>query len=251
MIPFARERIILDFLQQNRSSTVAELAAIAEVSTSTIRRDLERLEEQQLIQRTYGGALINEVEREDPLRDVALYRAEEKRTIAVRAAQMIPEGATVMLDIGTTALAVAAELVEKELTIVTASVPVFTLFAPDAKARIIMLGGRYNPDYECFGGSLTALGMSKYHVDHAFIGASGIALNGTIRDTTANQVEVKQTIIAHADQVTVVADHTKFPGRGIHAVEQLATVDSIITDQALPPELKEYCQNYDVKEVVA
>lgn len=251
MIPIAREKVILEFLQRNRSSTVAELATVAEVSPSTIRRDLERMEEQHLIQRTYGGALINEVEREDPLRDVVLYRAEEKRKIAIKAAQSIPDGATVMLDIGTTPLAVAAELVEKELTIITASLPVFTLFAPNSESRIIMLGGRYNADYECFGGSLTAIGMSKYHADYAFVGASGIALNGTIRDTTANQVAVKQTIMQHADHITVVADHTKFPGRGIHAVDTLDKADRLITDHPLPPELKDYCTNHNVKEVVA
>lgn len=230
MIPAARRHSIVSALQSHGALSVGELAAVLEVSPSTIRRDLTLMEDEGALRRTFGGAMLTS-EQDDPLHQVSLTNSGAKLAIAQRAAQMVGEGQTVILDIGSTALALADLLRGRGLTVVTSSLPVFTLFAQDPTARILLLGGGYRPDYECTSGHMTVAAIREIRADLAFLGCSGVSPDGTIRDTTLDQVDVKRAILGAADVSILLADGSKFPGKGSYAVAPVTSVTRLVTDE--------------------
>lgn len=252
MIPGAREKIILDTLRKEGVAPVHRLAEIADASESTIRRDLERMEERGLISRTHGGAVFAG-ERDDVLADVARVASAEKERMGAAAAALVPAGATVVIDVGTSALAAAKVLAasEKMLTVISASWPVLELFAARTDVNVIALGGTYSREYRCCGGTLAAAAMSQMSADWAIMGASGLTEGGVVRDTTAAQVPVKQAIIAHSARVALLLDSGKIPGVGVYNVCDVGAVQALVTDGLSHEELAQYCSSHGVEVVEA
>lgn len=229
MIPAVRHQSIMSALRERGGLSVGELAEVLEVSPSTIRRDLSMMEDEGILRRTFGGAVLSP-ERDDPIDEVRLANADAKRRIAAAAAGLVEDGMTVILDVGTSALAVAHELLGRSLTIVTASVPVFLLFAEEPAARLLLLGGGYRSDYRCTSGHMTVEALREVRADLSFMGCSGIAGDGMTRDTTLDQVSVKRAIAQSGSANVLLADATKFPGKGSYAVLPLTTMSHIVTD---------------------
>ncbi|MDO4613057.1 MAG: DeoR/GlpR family DNA-binding transcription regulator [Actinomycetaceae bacterium] len=248
MIPGARHQVILGALQRSGVAAVADLAKMTNVSASTIRRDLEHLEEEGLITRTCGGAIMNG-ERDRALSSVAQVNSEAKDRIGRTCAGFVSPGDTVVIDVGTTALAAARHLVDLPITVITASLPVLRMFAESESARVIGLGGSYVPEYECFGGPLTAQSMLSLSADVAIIGASGVSRNAHLRDTTSAQVPVKQAIMARADRSILAVDEDKFPGEGSYTVAAVGDIDVIVTNAELSEDLRERCGAATIEEV--
>lgn len=232
MIPALRQQRIVQSLHAHGGQTVGELAAELQVSPSTIRRDLMHMASSGVLQRTFGGAVINS-ERDEPFDTVQQTNAEAKDAIAVTARHLVRDGMTVILDIGTTSLALAHALRGRQLTLVTASLPVFMLVAQDQSARTLLLGGGYRPDYECTSGHMTVAALADIHADIAFLGCSGVSPDGTIRDTTGDQVAVKRAILAAADRTVLLADASKFPGKGTYSVAPASAIDCLVTESPL------------------
>ncbi len=229
MIPALRHQSIMSALRERGGLSVGELAQVLEVSPSTIRRDLSLMEDEGILRRTFGGAVLSP-ERDDPIDEVRLANADAKRRIAVAAADLVEDGMTVILDVGTSALAVAHELLGRPLTIVTASVPVFLLFAEEPASRLLLLGGGYRSDYRCTSGQMTVEALREVRADLAFMGCSGVSGDGMTRDTTLDQVSVKRAIAQSSSANVLLADATKFPGKGPYAVLPLTTMRHIVTD---------------------
>lgn len=231
MIPALRHQSILDSLRSHGGLSVAELADVLQVSPSTIRRDLSMLESEGTLHRTFGGAMLAG-ELDEPLDQVQLANTTAKDAIAAAAAGLVTDGMAVILDVGTSTLALAQRLLGRNLTIITASIPVFRLFADDPGSRLILLGGVFRADYQCTSGHMTAEALREVHADIAFLGCSGVSPDATIRDTTLDQVTVKRTILACADQTVLLADATKFPGKGSYSVASATTLTRLVTDLA-------------------
>ncbi|WP_435093876.1 DeoR/GlpR family DNA-binding transcription regulator [Clavibacter michiganensis] len=226
----AREFVILDRLRATRSATVAELAEAAGTSDATIRRDLARLDEQGALRRTHGGAVLVEVDA--PFAEVEQVNREAKERIARAAAAQIQDGQSVVLDIGTTTLHLAEQLRGRTLTVITANVAAFDVLRDDRSVRLILLPGDWDPVYRSVSGPLTAESLRMLHADHAFVGVSGIADNGDLRDTTMAQVPIKRAMAEMSDRVTVLADSSKFPGTGAGRVALTASLTQLITEAA-------------------
>ncbi len=191
------------------------------------------MEDDGILQRSFGGAVLT-TERDEPIHETHLANAGAKAAIASAASQLIDDGMAVILDVGSTTLALAEELRGRHLTIITASLPVFGLFAQEPHARILLLGGGYRPDYECTAGHMTVAALGDVHADIAFLGCSGIAPDGTIRDTTADQVPVKRAIIQSSDSSILLSDSTKFPGQGTYTVADVSVLSTLVTDAPVP-----------------
>lgn len=229
MLPALRHQNILAAMRSRGGLSVADLAEDLGVSASTIRRDLSTLEDEGVLQRTFGGAvLLND--QDDPLDEVQLTNATAKHAIANAAAALIEDEMTVIIDIGSTTLATAQLLRGRGLTIVTASLPAFHLFEDDATASLLLLGGRFRSEYRCTAGQMTVDALTGIRADVALLGCSGVAHDGTIRDNTLDQVAVKRALINSAAQGVLLADRSKFPGKGTYAVAPLSSMATLVTD---------------------
>lgn len=262
MLAEQRRNKILETMRQERYTQLFHLAQLLKVSESTVRRDVESLVGQGLLRRTYGGVAYNghggEVEgnrdgyRDDspqafhlpgtpPLgektdaRTLKAIHWQEKLAIAKYTARMIPEGDTVLLDGGSTAYAVALELVSRPLTLVTNSLPVANLFASDPANELILVGGSVCPRTGVVRGSYANLMLQQIRVRRAVISAAGIGADGFYNNNVL-LVETERTIHKIANELIVVADSSKFGQKSLSHICALDEVDHIVTDDRISQE---------------
>jgi DeoR/GlpR family transcriptional regulator of sugar metabolism len=235
MLPERRHQLILDALRSDGPSTIGVLAERLGVSAATIRRDLVRLDEEGQLTRVYGGAMAV-AGRDDPFADVAAVRVAEKEAVAVRCAQMITDGETLLLDIGTTVHRLACQLHGRSLTVITSNMAVFDELADDPDIQLVVLGGVLRRDYRSLVGFLTEDNLRQVHADRLFLGTSGVRPDGRVMDTTVVEVPVKRAMIAASDQVVLVADAGKFPGTGVATVCGPEALDAVVT--SAPPDAR-------------
>jgi DeoR/GlpR family transcriptional regulator of sugar metabolism len=170
------------------------------------------------------------VDQDDPFVDVATVRVEEKDAIAQRCAELVKDGETVLLDIGTTAHRVARKLRGRSLTVITSSLAVFEELQDEHTIQLVLLGGVLRRDYRSLVGFLTEDNLRQVHADRLFLGTSGVRPSGQVMDTTVVEVPVKRAMIAASDHVVLVADVGKFPGTGMARVCGPQELDVVVTN---------------------
>jgi DeoR/GlpR family transcriptional regulator of sugar metabolism len=229
MLPDRRHELILRILRAEGPATIGALAEKLAASPATIRRDLAQLGDEGLLKRVYGGA-VPIVDKDDPFVDVAAVHAPEKDAIAQQCAELVKDGETVLLDIGTTAHRVARHLRGRSLTVITSSLAVLEELQDDPGIQLVLLGGVLRRDYRSLVGFLTEDNLRQVHADRLFLGTSGVRPNGQVMDTTVVEVPVKRAMIAASDHVVLVADIGKFPGTGMARVCGPQELDTVVTN---------------------
>jgi DeoR/GlpR family transcriptional regulator of sugar metabolism len=242
-----RQRSIVERLHLQGLASTEELAALCDVSVATVRRDLIELESAGALRRVHGGAVLDAAargvgaqDRPDPEADadavrgfaeVAASDAEDKRAVAVRAAAMVADGDCVVLDIGTTTMMLARELRGRPITVVTASLAVLDVLRDDPRVELVLLGGIVRRTYHSLVGALTEDALRQVRATCAFLGASGVAPDGTVLDTTLVEVPVKRALLTTSRRSVLLVDHHKFPGTGALRVCGLDQFDALVTTQ--------------------
>ena len=252
-----RQRSIVERLHSHGLASTEELAAICDVSLATVRRDLIELETAGALRRVPGGAVLAPAgsgtgagghdargardprdPRDSPEADadavrgfaeVAASDAEDKRAVAVRAAAMVADGDCVILDIGTTTMMLARELRGRPVTVVTASLAVLDVLRDDPEVELVLLGGIVRRTYHSMVGALTEDALRQVRATCAFLGASGVAADGTVLDTTLVEVPVKRALLATSRRSVLLVDRHKFPGTGALRVCGLDEFDAVVT----------------------
>jgi DeoR family transcriptional regulator of aga operon len=213
---------ILELLARDRTVTVAALAAELGVSDATVRRDLQALGEQRLLERSHGGAVAHGTAHELPVR-YRTGRSDEKRRIARAAAELVTDGLAVALTGGTTTTEVARTLAARQgLTVVTNALNIAFELAVRPNLKLIVTGGvARSASYELVG-SLAEATLGGLYVDVAFLGVDGIDAERGL--TTQSEVEAatNRTLIDRAKRTVVVADASKL---GRVAFARIAGVD--------------------------
>ncbi|MFF7654017.1 DeoR/GlpR family DNA-binding transcription regulator [Streptomyces sp. NPDC007983] len=228
MLAERRHQMILRALRSGGPAAVADLSAQLNVSAATIRRDLLKLEEEGLLTRVHGGAVVESGDQ--PFAEVAEVRVAEKDAIALRAADMVEDGQTVLLDIGTTAYRLARQLHGRRLTVITSNLVVYEELADDTAIELVLLGGVLRREYRSLVGFLTEDNLRQLHADWLFLGTSGVRPSGQVMDTTVVEVPVKRAMIAACDRVVLLADAAKFPGTGMAKVCDPGDLDAVVTN---------------------
>ena len=231
MLPKQRQDQIVRALRTDGAGGVKVLAERLGVSEATIRRDLVQLHEQGRLTRVYGGALAVDGQ-DEPFAQVSAVHATEKGAIAQRAAELISDGQSVLLDIGTTALRLAHHLHGRPLTVVTSNLAVLEELQYDEAIELVVLGGFVRRQYRSLVGYLTEECLRQVHVDWLFLGTSGVRPDGRVMDSTMIEVPVKRAMIQAADRVALLADATKFPGHGIAKVCEPDELAVVVTEPA-------------------
>jgi DeoR family fructose operon transcriptional repressor len=228
-----RRSRLLDIIRIRGFAALDELVRELGVSESTVRRDLDALEEHGSARRTHGGVLYSGglprlAEFDD--RQPANWAA--KRAIAAAAAGVIEDGETVLLDGGTTTYEVARLLVGRSLQVVTNSLPVANLFASQSRTDLVLLGGYVSPRTGvCLGPYANEL-LGRLHVTTTVLSAAGIAEEGLF-NAHLLLAETEQAMLEAASRVMVVADSSKFGRKSLTLVAGLDAIDTLVCDSGL------------------
>lgn len=231
-----RQAHILAYLQAHRRATVAELAALLESSESTIRRDLQELEQARQLTRTHGGAVLADHAGYEPTwQEKGVERADAKARIGATAAEMVEDGDTVLLDAGTTTWKIAVQLRDRPITVVTNSLAVANELSTDFAGQLILLGGELRPTTGALVGPFTEQMLRQLHVDILFLGANGMHEGGV---TTPNAVEAatKRAMVGAAKHVVVASDGSKIGQTSFVHVCSWDVVHTLVTDQNVDDE---------------
>ena len=231
VLPASRHGEILRLVRSSGAVSVGALAANLGVSPSTIRRDLQSLDADGALRRVRGGAGCVPDDDPVPFAEVATVAADDKERVARCAAELVGDGEVVLLDIGTTTARLARVLRGRRITVITSSLAVVDELRDDPAVELLVLGGILRRNYLSLVGMLTEQALREVRAHRLFLGTSGIARDGQVRDSTLVEVPVKRAMIDAAEQVVVVADRGKFPGTGLLPVCGPEEVDVIVTNE--------------------
>jgi DeoR family fructose operon transcriptional repressor len=232
---------------------VAALAAAFEVTTETIRRDLTALERQGVVKKVHGGAIPLERLGFEPTvaaRDTVQTAAKER--IAAAALAEVPEEGAILLDAGTTTARIAEALPqERELTVVTNSVPIASLLAAKSRLTVLLVGGKVRGRTMAAVDDWALRVLADTYVDVAFVGTNGISVERGLTTPDTGEAAVKRAMINAARKTVVVADHTKVGNDCLARFGTLDQVDVFVTDTGLDPDLAADLEAADLKVVRA
>jgi len=225
---------IRDYLQENGAVRLSKLCRKLEVSTATVRRDLEELERRGELRRVHGGAVRMHSRLEEPLfEDKAQRSAPEKRRIAQEALKYIRSGDTVYLDAGSTVLELAILLhSRKDVTIITNSIRAIQELAGGG-SRLIVLGGELRHLSQALVGPLTRHMFEELHVDKAFMGTLGLTLKKGPTTTDPGEAYTKELAMQNASTTIMLVDSNKVNKTGLSRSGSLDDVDVLITDKKM------------------
>jgi DeoR family transcriptional regulator of aga operon len=226
-----RLSVILEQLGGNGSASVDEMARLLGVSGATVRRDLRQLADQHLLVRTHGGAAVQAVSYELPIRYRSGRRSEQKRRIGSAAAELVPDHGVAGITGGTTTTEVARALASRsDLTVVTNALNIAAELAVRPNLRLVVTGGiARSASFELVG-PVAEQTLSGYNLHVAFVGVDGIdSLAGC---TTHDDVEARTNavLVRQARQCVVLADSSKLGKVTFAQICPLSAVDMLITD---------------------
>ncbi len=227
-----RQSRIYELVARKGECSVEELAEQLGVSGMTIRRDLQALAERGKVIRTHGGgAMAEQVSFEfEFLKHVRKNQA-AKNAIAAAAAAQIKDGQSVMLDSGTTTLALAKQLSGKQsLTVITTSLPIAAQLQYDRHIEVLLLGGYLRASSPDLAGALTEANLETLRADVAFVGAGGIDRRGAVYNESPEVARMLTKMAASATRVFVVADGSKLGKTALFRFGRLKDSSGLITD---------------------
>ena len=232
----ARQAAILRSLEDQSVCRVAELAARLEVSGETIRRDVKALENRGLVAHLHGAVALRNLLREPAFQKRLDQNAEAKKIIARRAAGLINNGDSLMLDTGSTTSFVARALSDhQDLMVVTNCSEIARILSASGRNRVYLAGGEFRADDAAvFGASATAF-VQQFRVRWAVLSIGAINLVDGFMDYHLIEAEFSRAVIGQANHIMVVADHSKFGNQASVKVCSLDAVDRVVTDAPPPP----------------
>jgi len=245
-----RHAEIIQMAKDNGRVLVDDLATHFNVTPQTIRKDLNDLCDQRLLTRVHGGALFPsgiENMQYEARRKIA---ADEKESIGRAAARIIPDNASLFVNIGTTTEAVSNALLDHQgLMVITNNINVANRMRVYPTIEVVIAGGVVRGSDGGIVGEAAVDFIRQFKVDYAVIGASAIDPDGALLDFDFREVKVAQAIIANARHVILVADSTKFERTAPVRIGHLSQVDTFITDECGIDSIREICAESEVQMV--
>ncbi|MGE0607171.1 MAG: DeoR/GlpR family DNA-binding transcription regulator [Pirellulales bacterium] len=251
MIAEERRSKLLELVRLRGFASLPDLSKELQVSESTVRRDLDFLEESGSAKRTHGGVFYTGISPKLPLFEEHQPAQWDKKTaIASRAARLIEDGDTVLIDGGTTAYEVARLLVGRPLQVVTNSLPVANLFAASASTDLVLLGGYVYPRTGVALGPYANEMLKHLNVHRTVMSVGGITDRGYYNSNLL-LVETERAMMSAADEVIVVADSTKFGRQSLAHLCELGAVERMVVDSDINDEWKSKIQAAGVELLIA
>lgn len=235
MLAIQRRDIIKKQIEIKGEVTVTELSNQFSVSESTIRRDLDILESQQVVTKTYGGAVIHKQYSltEEPLfSDREFTNYNQKNLIAKMAADLVEEGDVIILDNGTTTSLMVNHLNNiKDLTVVTNSINIAYKLMSNDNIEIIVLGGLLRNRTGAIVGNSTLLSLQSVWANKVFLSCSGVSVKGGVTVSNLNSMEIRKQMIQSAESSILLADSSKIGKRFIAQICPVQKLSTLITEK--------------------
>lgn len=259
MLGYERRERIRQLIATRHGASVAELSQLLQVSPSTIRRDLERLEQEGLLERRHGGAVApgnTHLPAEAPILQRTGQQAAEKRAIGLAAVELVREGDVIGIESGSTSLELARAIALRSwqgLDVVTNSFPVVNELVRVPGVRLVFVGGSVNPDEMGTFGSMAEDALRRINIDKLFMTCRGIDPRaGLSNDSQAEATfAAERALVRASQQVIVLADHTKlgrvFPLQSV----PIDVVHTVVTDGLAPTEVIQALRSKGVQVIVA
>jgi len=232
-VPNIRRHKILELIKEKKFVSVSEIINLFDSSKATIARDLKNLEDEGLINRSYGGVSYIEEKPYYSFNDSSTSHVKEKKAIAKLALSLIKENDTIITNPGTTTLELVKEIIKSNTNIfvITNSIKILDLFIQNKHRNIFCIGGDLN--LECYGftGQLTNMVTEKIQAEYGFVGIHGIDLESGLTLPISSETEYVSILLKKVKQKVILADHSKFGRTLLYKIEtQLEDIDKIITD---------------------
>ncbi|PJJ73083.1 DeoR family transcriptional regulator of aga operon [Diaminobutyricimonas aerilata] len=230
-----RRRELARLVAERGFLRVADASILLGVSEVTVRADLARLEGEGTVARIHGGAVpAGSIRSESPLEHSVQTDASVKRAIGESAAALVAPGNSLMLDVGSTALAVAEALVRRteleDVTVITNGLTVALALEPaHPRFRIVVIGGTLRPLQHSLVDPLAGTLLDQLHADLAVIGCNGVDVEGGVTNINLAEADVKRRMVARSERRVLVADASKLGRTHLGGVAPLAVFDTLVT----------------------
>lgn len=251
MFALERQKKILEILRDEGAVWVSKLSSELGVTEETVRRDLEKLEKQELLLRTHGGAIpIDESNHEMSLEKRKNLNVDSKMKLAKEAVRYISSGDTIFLDASTTTFYMAKELkVMKGVTIVTNSIRVVNELAGLPDLRVIGVGG-FVSNNQSFVGNLAQRAISEnYFANKMFFSSRGITENAGILESNEQECGIKQCMLRNSDVKYYLCDKSKIGRIGFAKLSEFDGIDYVITEKNLDKSFEKIFKEAKIKVV--
>lgn len=249
-----RHQSILALLEQNGKILVKDLSKTFNVSESMIRKDLQLLEKQHLLKRTYGGAIRSSQTPYTPkyFRSRVEENTDLKQIIAEKAFGQIEDYDTVFLDASTTSYMIAKLIIAQDLpiTIITNMLEISSLIPPASKIHFAFIGGDYHPLVGGSVGSYAIKQIKSYRCSKAFIGCTGIDLNdGSVHTAISEDASTKEAIMDISSKLYLIMLNEKFEPKGSFVFSQLSDFYALITESSPDPTITAQIETYHLNVI--
>lgn len=247
---FAIERLnkIKEILLQEKRVDVFELSEMFSVTEVTIRRDLDKLEQEGFLIKTYGGAVLNRKQFSiGQMLDSQEKSSEEKQMIGKIASEMIEDGDAIFLSPGTTCLEIAKNIKQKRLTVVTNDILIGYELRNYSGLKVIVTGGDLIQSTSTLTGGFALHALNGIYISKAFIGVKGINFNSGYTVDSYEEVMVVGEVLRKSSDIIIVADYTKFNYTAFARLGDLSIAKKVITNKQVPIEYKKYYFENNIK----
>lgn len=243
MIAVERQQCIIDALHQRNVVTVGDLSRELDVTEETIRRDLDKLEAQEVIWRVHGGAYLRTPTNggDVPVDTRRNMCTEEKTQVAKRCMDYIKDDDVLMLDNSTSVLHLATELKSsnRRVTVITNCLAIIEELTGCSQIDLILLGGTMNHSSRDFSSTVTQKFLDQFHAKKAFISCSGISTASGLTDYNENNAAIRRKMLLNSDVRFFMSDTTKVGKSMIHVVGELGLLDYVIVDRPVDQDFQD------------
>lgn len=245
-----RQSKIIKIVNQYHKIEVSRLSELLEVSQVTIRKDLDYLEEEGLLTREHGYALIKNA---NDINTRLTINYDIKLKIAIKAAEMVSNGETVMLESGSTCTLLAEQLakLKKDVTIITNSAYIAIRIRDLPIRKVILLGGDYQKEYQGMVGPLVKKCAREFYVDKFFVGTDGFIPQSGFTCDDLMRVETMEYMSNSANKTIILADSTKFHKKGVVIQSTFDEIDTICTDSGITEEHLDILRKNNINVLIA
>ena len=248
-----RRDSIIQIIQKNGKVRVDTLSDKFDVSSVTIRNDLDFLEKKGIVHRTHGGALLRKSVYEDPSLEEKqqLYRKEKQR-IGEKAVELIKDGDSILLDSGTTAMEIAQRLNgKKNLTVMTNAINLALKLGNPESMSVMLTGGLLRKESFSLVGPEAEATISNYYFDKLFLGVDGLDINFGLTTPNPMEAQLNRIMVERAQQVIAITDSSKFGRHSFSYICDVDVISTLITDTNISVEFERELlrRNIDVIKV--
>ncbi len=242
---------IIQILYDQGKVRVDDLSKRFNVTSVTIRNDLDFLENKGILHRTHGGALMRKNVYEDhTLEEKKKIRSAEKQRIGKRAVELINDGDSILLDSGTTTLEIARQMQEKQnLTVMTNAIPIAVELKNKENINVMLTGGALRSEsFSLVGPDAEAI-IRNYYFDKLFLGVDGIDIELGLTTPNPMEAQLNRLMVERAREVIAVADSSKFGRQSFSFICEMDVISTIITDSKLNEEFEKKLISQDINVI--